>query len=35
MLTLEESFEPGASPGTGDVSILMPPLPPRLRFDDE
>ena len=35
MLTLEESFGSDAPPDTGDGTTLMPPLPPRLRFDDE
>ena len=35
MLTLQESFGTGASPESGDATMPMPPLPPRLRFDDE
>lgn len=35
MLTLEESFESDGSQGTYDGTLPMPPLPPRLRFDDE
>ena len=35
MLSLNETFGSGAPASAGDLSTLMPPLPPRLRFDDE
>ena len=35
MLTLDEPFGAGALVSTSEAPALMPPLPPRLRFDDE
>ncbi len=33
--TLGAPFRPGAAPSSGEAPALMPPLPPRLRFDGE